>query len=587
LDKAVDYAYFTRKMFTRAVLPAPFAAIGLALAEIGDTILVGHGIGMDGLAAIGFISPLFLLATFFVFGLSMGGAIVYSNLMHEGKKENALRIFNFFVRLAVLVGFAIAAGGICFEDQVLYCLGTTPEDGAVYTMAKSYLFYILLGIPFEILMEVLTAYMRNDDADTLSTSIQTASGVVNLIISYLLLFHSDWGIAGCSFGFFFSNAAAVLISLGYIMLRKDGNLSLQRHVCTFKEAVKPLRLGFATSFEYVFDAVFSLVAIHMLADMSGTEGVAVFSIIENLSVLFIFLFEFIGKTSQPLFSTFFAECNTAELHRVFRYALLYSFVWGVLGTALVVAYPQILDLLFGLEDVSDAGMAYYAARIFCIGTIFMGVALLLQNYLQSEEDETGAFLVVFMRRLGASLPLAFLLSQYGFYLFWLVYPLAEIVTLIVLYFYKRRKGERRTVAPERIYNASFLGRVDDVASQLDAVEEFAVSWGADDRTCYTLRLAMEEICGVMNERAGSRKDDEPVLTQLTLIAEADGTFKLHLRDNAKELDPFQLSQEKLKELPERDEEVDVRALSLYAVKSHARQYLYRSYHGFNTITITV
>ena len=35
------------------------------------------------------------------------------------------------------------------------------------------------------------------------------------------------------------------------------------------------------------------------------------------------------------------------------------------------------------------------------------------------------------------------------------------------------------------------------------------------------------------------------------------------------------------------EEIDVRALSLHVVKSHARQYLYRSYHGFNTITITV
>ena len=93
---AVDKAYFTRKMFLKNVLPAPLAAIGLALAEMGDTILIGHAIGMDGLAAIGFTSPLFLLATFFLFGLSMGGAIVYSNLMTTGKKEEAQKVFNFF-----------------------------------------------------------------------------------------------------------------------------------------------------------------------------------------------------------------------------------------------------------------------------------------------------------------------------------------------------------------------------------------------------------------------------------------------------------------------------------------------------------
>gem|GEM_PF-712686 len=587
MDKAIDYAYFTRKMFMRSVLPAPLAAIGLALAEIGDTILVGHAIGMDGLAAIGFISPLFLLATFFVFGLSMGGAIVYSNFMHEGKKKDALKIFNFFLRISLVVGAIIAAGGLLFEDTVLLFLGTDPGDGAVYQMAKSYLFYILLGIPFEILMEVLTAYLRNDDADTFATLVQTASGVGNLIISALLLFFFDWGIAGCSFGFFISNLVAVLASVVYILTHPKGNLSLQKECATFTESLKSLRLGFATSAEYVFDAIFTLVAIHLLNNMAGTEGVAVFSIIENLSVLFIFLYEFIGKTSQPLFSTFFAECNFPELHRVFRYALLYSLVVGTLSTILVVIYPQILDLLFGLEDIEDVSKAYYAARVFCVGTIFMGIALLLQNYLQSEEDEKAAFLVVFMRRLGASLPLALLLANYGFYIFWLVYPLAEIVTLFVLFFYKRWQGERHIIDPARIYNASFLGKVEGVSAQLDAVEQFAARWGAGENSRGMLRLAMEEICGVMNERAGSRKEGEPILTQLTVIALENGTFKVHLRDNAQELDPFQLSQDQTPNVTDRDEEIDVRALSLHVIKSHARQYLYRSYHGFNTITLTI
>ena len=586
MDKTVDYAYFTRKMFIRSVLPAPLAAIGLALAEIGDTILVGHAIGMDGLAAIGFISPLFLLATFFVFGLSMGGAIVFSNLMHEGKKQDASGIFNFFLRLSLVIGFIISAGGLLFEEQVLAFLGTNPGDGAVYQMAKDYIFYILLGIPFEILMEVFTAYLRNDDADTFSTSVQTASGVGNLIISALLLLVFDWGIAGCSFGFFISNFAAVLSCIVYIILHPKGNLRLQRQVSSFKAALKPLRLGFATSSEYIFDAVFSLVAIHLLTHMAGTEGVAVFSIIENLSVLFIFLYEFIGKTSQPLFSTFFAECNYRELHRVFRYGLLYSLVLGVLAMAFVMVWPQVLDLLFGLEDVKDVGKAYYAARVFCAGSVVMGVALLLQNYLQSEEDEKGAFLVVFMRRLGASLPIALALAPYGFHAFWFVYPVAEIVTLIVLYFYKRSRGERHAIEPDRVYSTAFLGRVEDVTAQLDRAEKFAADRGAGEDTRYTLRLALEEICGLMNERA-ARQENTPVLTQLTVIAQEDGTFKIHLRDDGEELDPFRLSGEQITSVPDQGADIDVRALGLRAVKTHARQYLYRNYHGFNTITLTV
>ncbi|MBQ7498978.1 MAG: hypothetical protein IJU00_14305, partial [Selenomonas sp.] len=211
LKEKVDHAYFTRRMFLGAVLPAPLAGIGLALAEMGHTILVGHAIGTDGLAAVGFASPLFLLAAFFVFGLSMGGAVIYANLMNEGRKEEALSIFRFFLRLAAVIGFGVAAGGLLLEDGVLAALGTSPEDGEVYRLAKSYISYILLGIPFEILMELVTAYLRNDNADTLAIALQTVSGVANLAVSALLLLVFDWGIAGCSFGFFIANAGTFAI----------------------------------------------------------------------------------------------------------------------------------------------------------------------------------------------------------------------------------------------------------------------------------------------------------------------------------------------------------------------------------------
>ncbi|WP_173443256.1 MATE family efflux transporter [Selenomonas ruminantium] len=584
LQDKVDHAYFTRKMFMGAVLPAPLAGIGLALAEMGHTILVGHAIGTEGLAAVGFVSPLFLLAAFFVFGLSMGGAVIYANLMNEGKQEEALAIFRFFLRLAAVIGFGMAVGGLLMEDGVLTLLGTSPEDGEVYQLTKSYITFILLGIPFEILMELVTAYLRNDNADTLAITLQTISGLANLAVSAMLLLFFDWGITGCSFGFFMANAGTFAIAMGYLCLGR-GQLRVLGRAASFREAFKALRLGFATSSEYIFDAIFTLAAIHLMMDLAGTEGVAVFNIIENLSLLFIFIYEFIGKTAQPLFSTFFAECNFTELHRVFRYCLLYSLLLGLLATVGVMLWPQVLDLLFGMEDIGEVGKAYYAARVFCIGTIFMGVCLLLQNYLQSEEDEKGAFLVVFMRRVGAGLPLLFLLAEGGFYVFWFVYPLGELVTLAVIWFYQRRRGERKSIPAERVYSVSFLGYGEALTQQLEAIEDFAVRWGADERKRYLLRLALEEIC----EEESFRFKREAVLVQLTLIAREDGIFELHFRDDGEEFDPFQLAKEALAHQPKGMAEAarNTRGIGLHMVKSHAVNFFYRSYQGFNTLTLSI
>lgn len=515
----------------------------------------------------------------------MGGAIIYTNLITAGKTEDALKIFNFFVRLSAVISFAISIFGFIFEENLLIFLGADPNDFAVYALTKEYIFYILLGIPFNILMGVLCTYLRNDDADTFSIVVQSASGALNLFLSALLIFYFDWGIGGCSFSYFLSNFLAVLILIGYIIFRKGGTLSFKGETISFQESIKPLRLGFATSIEYIFNAIFTLISIHILIEIDGNEGVAVFNVIENLAQLFIFIYEFIGKTSQPLFSTFFAEKNFAEMRRVFKYALIYSLTLGILSAVLVIFYPQILNLLFGLDNVTDVSKVYYAAKVFCIGSILMGICLLLQNYLQSSEDEKSAFLVVFMRRTGASIPLAYILASFGFNAFWLVYPLSEIVTLITLYFYKRRKFETTEIETDRIYTATFTNTLEDLETQFEAIKIFAARRKADKHKSNTLRLVVEEVWALLNDT--NKKNS--VLIQITIFAKLDGTFQLTMRHNGKLVDNFKemLEDKNIFLIGDEIKPTELKLNLLKMAKSYSNQFLYRKHYDFNTITVNV
>ncbi|MBQ7516516.1 MAG: hypothetical protein IJS96_09565 [Schwartzia sp.] len=482
------------------------------------------------------------------------------------------------------------AAGLLLGDGLLAFLGATPEEGAVFGLAKSYMFYILLGIPFQILMELVTFYLRNDNVDALAVALQASAGVGNLIVSAILLFFFDWGIEGCSFGFLVSNAATFLIGFVYL-LGRQGALKVRRQAASFPEAIKPLRLGFATSFEYIFGAVFALVSIHLLTDLSGTEGVAIFNIVENLALLFVFIYELIGKMAQPIFSAFFAECNFGELHRIFRYCLLYSLALGGLATVATMVYPEVVGLLFGLDGIENTAAVYHAIRVFCVGAVFMGVCLLLQNYFQSEEDEQGAFLVVFLRRAGVGVALAWFLSRFGLAAFWLVYPLSELLTLLILFVCKRRRGEHKSINPARVYASTFYGSNKAITEQLDSIEAFAAKWGADERKRYLLCLALDEITGIVNERA-ARRNKNHVLLQLTLIAretpETDiPNFEIHLRDDAEEFDPFRLPGGPIAAMPERVDDVDYRALGMYVIRSRAQSFFFRNYQGFNTTVMVI
>ena len=105
-------------------------------------------------------------------------------------------------------------------------------------------------------------------------------------------------------------------------------------------------------------------------------------------------------------------------------------------------------------------------------------------------------------------------------------------------------------------------------------------------------MALDELSGIINERA-ARRTDAHVLLQLTLIAretsapENSPEFEFHLRDDAKEFDPFRLPAGPLTSMPERAEDVDFRALGMHFVQSRVRHFFFRSYQGFNTTMMVI
>ena len=135
-----------------------------------------------------------------------------------------------------------------------------------------------------------------------------------------------------------------------------------------------------------------------------------------------------------------------------------------------------------------------------------------------------------------------------------------------------------------------------MVEQLYAIDVFAAKWGADDHKRFLLRLALDEISGVINERA-ARRSDTHVLMQLTLIAREPSdaeksaseppAFEIHLGDDAAEFNPFRLARGPIVDEPGQTEEPDVEALGVYFVQNRAQNVFSRHYQGFNTTMMVI
>ena len=71
--------------------------------------------------------------------------------------------------------------------------------------------------------------------------------------------------------------------------------------------------------------------------------------------------------------------------------------------------------------------------------------------------------------------------------------------------------------------------------------------------------------------------------QITAVAREDGSFELHLRDDAVTFDPFSL--ETRRAVADGDFNVDT--MGLLVIKERAKSFFYRRYQGFNTLVVTI
>lgn len=87
------------------------------------------------------------------------------------------------------------------------------------------------------------------------------------------------------------------------------------------------------------------------------------------------------------------------------------------------------------------------------------------------------------------------------------------------------------------------------------------------KQAYFITLAIDEICRLIAENTGN------LMLQLTLV-ETKEEYILHIRDNARKFNPLEVNDD------------DEHGMGLKIVKKQAKEYYYRQFVGFNTLTMS-
>ena len=576
-SKSVDIMSrsFTDRMFSRLFWPTLMSAIGLALGDVADSLFVGIRLGKVGLATMSLVAPIYMVYNVLDAGIAIGTSVKYTQALGKGDAKKGCEIFSQMLIVAVLVSIMVAAAGLCGMPFILKMLGAGSEGSELWNYTKDYLQIMFLGAPLTFIYFLLYYCIRCDDGEKLASAGFTIGYLSDVAASAVLImgFHLD--VKGAIYATIFGKAVGICIFL-FHFTRKWAILRFVRFKPSFKTVLSALGTGMSSSFGYIGQFIALVVVNNILLNIGGDSALAQFNVVQDVSYLALAIYTALGDTIQPLCGTFFAEHNKKAINRVMAVGINIGIMGGGLIAAVFAVFAPSICRLFGLSgDTVESGT--FAVRMFCLSVIPAGLNLMWSACFQATKRERLVFSINQMRTFICFLFFAVILSHFGTHWFWYVFLGAESLTFIIWipFGFFRKKTES-----DRVFAYLLDANASDISVLLQKAEEFCEENNASPKQVYYVTLCIEEVCQAIIENAFTQDGDEYI--QLTFCFENDGTFVIHIRDNAVKFNPFAMRTGHNYDDPEH-----LASLGIQMVKTKAKKFFYRRYANFNTLTVEV
>jgi len=183
------------KIFFRYLFPAIMANMVTSVYILADTIIIGKGIGIDAMAALNIILPLFNI--FFGNGLlfGVGGSVLMSIARGRGDINTGQCYFTVATILNAITCILYTVLLFIFKVPIVKFLGATD---VTMPYILDYAPYIIIGLSAFSFSSFLQTFVRNDGAPKLAMIAVISGGVLNVILDIVFVFPLKAGMAGAS-----------------------------------------------------------------------------------------------------------------------------------------------------------------------------------------------------------------------------------------------------------------------------------------------------------------------------------------------------------------------------------------------------
>ncbi len=254
--------------------PMIIAMLLMSTYNIVNAIWVA-GLGSDALAAVGFVTPLFMILMGIGSGLGAGAASVISRRIGAHDKAGADNAAIHAILITLILSAVLTIPLILLTGPIVLLFGAGETAG----LATAYGQVVFLGMVLLLFTNVAYAILRAEGDTKRAMYVMGASSVLNMILDPILIYGAGMGIAGAAWGMILSMVLVTVVLLYWFLVKKDTYVTLSwRDFSWDRKTLRDiLGVGLPASVEFFLMSIIAIFINGLLVATAGTDAVAVYT----------------------------------------------------------------------------------------------------------------------------------------------------------------------------------------------------------------------------------------------------------------------------------------------------------------------
>jgi len=340
-----------KKAIVKLALPMMVSMLLIMLYNIADSIWVA-GLGADALAAVGFITPLFMVLVGLGNGIGAGANSLIARYIGAGNIKQANNAGLHGILLAIIVSVIFTIIIEVFMVPILQFMGA--GNTIQYAMDYS---YIIFGFLFVFVYSGAASAIFRSEGDMRRATIAIAvTAVLNIILDPVFIYVLNFGIAGAAWATVISAIMSCLVMSYWIWGKKDLYLDLTPKNFNYQGQMMldNLQVAIPSTLESLVFSILAIIINAMLVMAADTTAVAVYTASMRIVQLAMIPLIGLGTAVLTVCGVAYGAHNHKNLKTAHSYSIKLGFAISIALGAIMFVFSSPIATMFSYTEASAA-----------------------------------------------------------------------------------------------------------------------------------------------------------------------------------------------------------------------------------------